>query len=250
MAHGAAAAAGALKLVYTPGVTAPGMSVPVEVEVASAEPLEISEVVIVITEREEISLPISATILGASRPVHMRAPAWQHYGSTRRLAVLRAADTAHLLPTTHHPLIHSLTHPLTHSPTHPLTHSPTHSPTHPLTHPLTHSPTHLLSYSPTIPLTHNSPSPSLTYQGDEAYGEYIAASASRKGPLAPRVISTSLRPEGLHKVRAPSVGDASAGAPRGLAPKTRGRRPDFFAEPKSDGEPESEEEPEPEAGDG
>ena len=142
-AHGAAAASGALKLVYIPGVAAPGMSVPVEVEVASAEPLEIHELVTVVTEREEISLPISAVILG-----------------------------------------------------------------------------------------------------DEAYGEYIASSASRKGPLAPRIISASLRSPDLHRTQAAKVGDVSAGALRGLAPKTRGRRPDFFAEPKSDGEPESEDEAE------
>ena len=49
-----------------PGVAAPGMAVPVEVEVASAEALDIHELVTVVTEREEISLPISATILGAA----------------------------------------------------------------------------------------------------------------------------------------------------------------------------------------
>lgn len=140
-AHGPAAASGALKVVYTPGVAAAGMSMPVEVEVASAEPLEIHEIVTAVTEREEISLPISAHILA-----------------------------------------------------------------------------------------------------DEAYGEYIATSASRKGPLAPRLVSASLRSPELHKTLSIKVGDASAGALRGLAPKTRGRRPDFFAEPKSDGEPESEDE--------
>ena len=90
-----------------------------------------------------------------------------------------------------------------------------------------------------------SPNPNPNPNPNQAYGEYIASSASaRKGPLAPRIISTSLRPPDLHRTQAAKVGDLSAGASRGLAPKTRGRRRDFFAEPKSDGEPESEEEAE------
>lgn len=139
-AHGSAAASGHLKLVYTPGVAAPGVSVPVEVEVGGAEPLEIREVVTAMTEREEISLPISAKILD-----------------------------------------------------------------------------------------------------EEAYGEYIASSAPRRGPLAPRLVSTSLRDPGLYKIQSSRVGDASAGALMGLAPKTRGKQPDFFGEPLSDGEEAPEE---------
>lgn len=148
-AHGSAAAAGIVKLIYTPGVAAAGMAVPVEVEVGSDETAEVREVVTVLTEREEISLPISASILEA-----------------------------------------------------------------------------------------------------DAYAEYLASSKSgqRKGPAVPRLVSTSLRTPGLHKTMAARVGDQSAGALRGLAPKTRGgskpgdeeatpyKRPDFFAEPLSDGE--------------
>ena len=136
---------------YTPGVAAAGMTVPVEVEVGSDETAEVREVVTVLTEREEISLPISAQILEA-----------------------------------------------------------------------------------------------------EAYTEYLASSKSGqrpKGPAVPRLVSASLRPAGLHKTMPPKVGDRDAGAPKGLAPKTRGRRPNFFAEPKSDGEEEDEpeeEEPPPE----
>ena len=153
-AHGSGAASGIVKLVYTPGVAAAGMAVPVEVEVGSDETAEVREVVTVLTEREEISLPISATILEA-----------------------------------------------------------------------------------------------------DAYAEYLASSKSgqRKGPAVPRLVSTSLRNPGLHKTMAARVGDQSAGAMRGLAPKTRGglglddeegeatvyKRPDFFAEPLSeDEEPE------------
>ena len=77
----------------------------------------------------------------------------------------------------------------------------------------------------------------------DAYSEYLASSASgqRKGPAAPRLVSTSLRPAGLHRTRPVAVGDQTAGAPRNLAPKTRGKRPDFFGEPRSDGEEETEE---------
>lgn len=88
----------------------------------------------------------------------------------------------------------------------------------------------------------------------DAYAEYLASSTSgqRKGrPAVPRLVSTSLRTAGLHKTVAARVGDQSAGATRGLAPTTRGghkmvpgeddepttyTRPDFFAEPLSDGE--------------
>ena len=95
------------------------------------------------------------------------------------------------------------------------------------------------------PKPNPNPNPIPKPNPNQAYGEYIASSASaRKGPLAPRIISTSLRPPDLHRTQAAKVGDLSAGASRGLAPKTRGRRRDFFAEPKSDGEPESEEEAE------
>lgn len=52
-----------VSVVYTPGVAAPGMTVPIEVEVCSSTPGEIHEVVTVVTEREEISLPVDAIIL-------------------------------------------------------------------------------------------------------------------------------------------------------------------------------------------
>ena len=60
-------------------------------------------------------------------------------------------------------------------------------------------------------------------------------------PLAPRLVSTSLRDPGLYKIQSSRVGDASAGALMGLAPKTRGKQPDFFGEPLSDGEEAPEE---------
>lgn len=53
----------AVSVVYTPGVAAPGITVPIEVEVCSSTPGELHEVVTVVTEREEISLPVDATIL-------------------------------------------------------------------------------------------------------------------------------------------------------------------------------------------
>jgi len=53
----------ALRLVFRPGVAAPGMAVPFEVEVGCEEPAEIHEIVKVVTERESISLPVSASVL-------------------------------------------------------------------------------------------------------------------------------------------------------------------------------------------
>lgn len=54
---------GAVSVVYTPGVAAAGLSVPIEIEVCSRVGAELHEVVTVVTEREEITLPVSATIL-------------------------------------------------------------------------------------------------------------------------------------------------------------------------------------------
>jgi len=53
----------AVSVVYTPGVAAPGISIPIEVEVCAQEPAELREVVTVVTEREEITLPVDATVL-------------------------------------------------------------------------------------------------------------------------------------------------------------------------------------------
>ncbi len=58
-------AGGVVRVVYTPGVAAPGMTVPIDIEVCSSAPIELHEVVTIVTEREEISLPVSATILDA-----------------------------------------------------------------------------------------------------------------------------------------------------------------------------------------
>ena len=58
--HGQAA-----KVIYTPGVAAPGLTVPMEVEIYEAHAHDIHEVVTIVTEREEISIPVTALVLGA-----------------------------------------------------------------------------------------------------------------------------------------------------------------------------------------
>ena len=60
---GPAGNSGVVSVVYTPGVAAPGISIPIEVEVCSQQPCEVREVVTVVTEREEITLPVDANFL-------------------------------------------------------------------------------------------------------------------------------------------------------------------------------------------
>ena len=63
------------KVVYTPGVAAPGLTVPMEVEIYQTDGgHEIHEVVTVVTEREEISIPVSATVLAAEEHDASGAP--------------------------------------------------------------------------------------------------------------------------------------------------------------------------------
>ena len=52
-----------VKLIYQPGAIAAGMALPLEVEVCEATAGDIREVLTIVTEREEISLPVAATIL-------------------------------------------------------------------------------------------------------------------------------------------------------------------------------------------
>jgi len=56
------------KVIHSPGVVAAGMSVLLEVEVCEAAPSELHEVITIVTEREEISIPVSATIHGEGHP--------------------------------------------------------------------------------------------------------------------------------------------------------------------------------------
>jgi len=65
---------GAISVVYTPGVAAPGISIPLEVEVCSKVAADIREVVTVVTEREEIALAVDATVLdGEAYAAHLAA---------------------------------------------------------------------------------------------------------------------------------------------------------------------------------
>ena len=63
-----------LKVVYTPGVAAPGLTVPLEIEIYEQGPCTLREVVTVVTEREEISMPVSATVLGADEHEQSGSP--------------------------------------------------------------------------------------------------------------------------------------------------------------------------------
>ena len=56
------------KVVYTPGVVAAGMSTPLEVELCEPAACELREVLTIVTEREEISLPVSATFYDSGGP--------------------------------------------------------------------------------------------------------------------------------------------------------------------------------------
>ena len=60
------------KVVHTPGVVAAGMCVLLEVEVCEALPGELHEVITIVTEREEISIPVSATIHDENSPAVAR----------------------------------------------------------------------------------------------------------------------------------------------------------------------------------
>jgi hypothetical protein len=53
------------RMVFTPGVAAPGLSVPMEVEM-SAPPGELAESLSIVTEREEIVLPVTASVISAN----------------------------------------------------------------------------------------------------------------------------------------------------------------------------------------
>jgi hypothetical protein len=82
----------ALRLVFRPGVAAPGMAVPIEVEVGCEAAAEIHEIVTVVTERESISLPVSASVLSDE--------AYEAYlGSARAKAVPAGAAVPRLLST-------------------------------------------------------------------------------------------------------------------------------------------------------
>ena len=62
------------RVVYTPGVAAPGISVPLEVEVAEAGPAELHEILTIVTEREELSLLVTATVLPEDAPAASLTP--------------------------------------------------------------------------------------------------------------------------------------------------------------------------------
>ena len=54
------------RMIFTPGVAAPGLSVPMEVEV-SAPPGKLAESLSIVTEREEIVLPVTASVISADK---------------------------------------------------------------------------------------------------------------------------------------------------------------------------------------
>ena len=65
------------RVIYTPGVAAAGLSVPLEIEIAASDAIagELLENLTIVTEREEILLPVSATILSAAaHDEHGRPP--------------------------------------------------------------------------------------------------------------------------------------------------------------------------------
>ena len=65
------------RVVYTPGVAAAGLSVPLEIEIAATDANvgDLAENLTIVTEREEILLPVSATILTAEQhDEHGRPP--------------------------------------------------------------------------------------------------------------------------------------------------------------------------------
>jgi len=66
----------ALRVIYTPTSAAPGTTTKIEIEVGAEAPIDLREVLTIVTEREAISLPVSATILSDS--------AYEEYLSTRR----------------------------------------------------------------------------------------------------------------------------------------------------------------------
>ena len=56
-------ASAALRAVYRPGMVAAGTSVPLELEVSSESAVEVRETLTILTEREEITLPVTASVL-------------------------------------------------------------------------------------------------------------------------------------------------------------------------------------------
>jgi len=64
------------RVIYTPGVAAPGLTVPIEVELSASDANagELAETLTIVTEREEILLPVSATILTAEEHEMHGAP--------------------------------------------------------------------------------------------------------------------------------------------------------------------------------
>ena len=55
-------ASAALRAVYRPGMVAAGTSVPLELEVSSESAVEVRETLTILTEREEITLPVTASV--------------------------------------------------------------------------------------------------------------------------------------------------------------------------------------------
>ena len=64
-----------VKIVYTPGVAAPGLTVPMEVELYETAAGSVREIVTIVTEREEISIPVSATVLAPDEHEASNSPA-------------------------------------------------------------------------------------------------------------------------------------------------------------------------------
>ena len=69
------------RLVFAPGAVAAGMALPLELEICEMAPSELREVLTIVTEREEISLSVSATVVDVADGVE---PAVQ--GGVRMLA--------------------------------------------------------------------------------------------------------------------------------------------------------------------